>query len=126
MQHKLIDNMIHMQFLMYENARQAAGILVDEGPNRTGTLISILASELTLYPHLCERFKDDLKIDRLKGREIDYHKIVKDRLREINYEIKNKDNPEYIAKRWKKAKELEPFLLNSYNNMCQRFSYNEK
>jgi hypothetical protein len=126
MQHRLTYNMIYMQFLMYEKARQAAGALVDKGPSRTSTLVTILASELTLYPYLYERFKDDPRGDRLKRRKDCYHRDVDRRLSEIVVGSKDKSNSRDTAVAWEKTLALTPLLFRSYKDMCKKLGCYER
>lgn len=72
---KCMENMIYMQFLMYESAHNAIERLVEFEPNRSESLINIFCSELILYRFLMDNCLD-FQLDRLRLRKESYLKSV--------------------------------------------------
>jgi hypothetical protein len=74
--HRVISNVVYMQFLALESARHAMRDLVEYEPTQAEGIITILLSELVAYDFLRKRFKDALRQGRLKAREAGYRREV--------------------------------------------------
>lgn len=114
------QQMIYMQFLMYENARIALQELAEFEPERAQHLVTIYCSELPLFTFLIRRYRGDRQshflYKRLRLRIADYDKNVQallDRLKDIPRHSAGKDAPDSA---WIKAQttaaELEHRFLD--------------
>lgn len=74
--HRIMSNVVYMQFLALESARHATRDLVEFEPTQAEGIMTILLSELVAYGFLRERFKDALRQGRLRAREAEYHREV--------------------------------------------------
>jgi hypothetical protein len=72
---KMAEQMIYMQFLMYESARYATDRLIEYQPNQAESLVIILCSEVALYAFLLQNVHD-YRTKRLRLRLDDYREIV--------------------------------------------------
>lgn len=94
---KLFNDMIYMQFLMYESGRRAISHLAENGPAKLTSIMAALSSELILYKYLRHIYTGwDFRAERLELREIEYITVLNQIKSEIKYA--NTENEE-----WKKA-----------------------
>ena len=110
----LSREMIYMQYLMYESARNAVSWLIEYEPSRSESLVNILCSELVVYPFLREHYKgDDFRSERLELREDLYCKQVPLLLGKIESTPKDDDD-------WRRARTTAGELRKRYKDMCRR------
>jgi hypothetical protein len=112
-QSELLNNMIYMQFLMYESARLAAGELIEFEPNRAESLVNILCSELVAYAFLAQGHKDDYKGARLHLRMKQYQTVVP----QLYEQILNSKHDSWI-----RARTSAPEMLTRYMEMCSELA----
>jgi hypothetical protein len=106
---KLLEQMIYMQFLMYESGREAVEVLVEFEPNKAESLINILCSEMVVYRLLLKEYPNDYKTKRLRLRIADYGKTVPKLLDEV---------AEYgQLPHWKKAHATARVLVGRYKRL---------
>jgi hypothetical protein len=107
--------MIYMQFLMFESARRAIGVLVEFEPNRAESLVNILCSELVVYGFLAQTFPaDDYRGARLQLRMREYQEVVPALYRRIT-EGAHPTN-------WDRARTTAPEMMRRYRVMCEELS----
>jgi hypothetical protein len=105
----LIEQMIYMQFLMYESARYAIDELVEFEPNKAESLVNILSSELPLYGFLRTLYKqDNYRYKRLRLRQPLYRAIVPKLCRQID---------EAKGGHWKRAKASADVMRDRYEEL---------
>jgi len=104
-----LEQMIYMQFLMYESARHAVTELVEFQPNRAESRVNILCSELFLYKFLLEIHSNDYRTDRLCLRIPHYGEIIPELLEKLIDHQK--------ARHWEKAYAVGNLLVTAYNNL---------
>jgi hypothetical protein len=99
------DQMIYMQFLMYECARTSVRELVEFEPDQAENLVTVFCSALPLLAFLINRHRGEQSTvflyDRLCLRLPDYIKEVEDLLDDIDDKAKSKS--ETVRKGWSKA-----------------------
>lgn len=85
---QLYEQMIYMQFLMYENARIAVQELTEFEPERALNLVTIFCSELPLFVFLLDKYRrnseSDFKYQRLLLRIQHYHHRVQELLSKMD------------------------------------------
>ncbi len=105
----LMEQMIYMQFLMFESARYAIDELIEFEPNRAESLVNILSSELPLYGFLRTLYKqDDYRYKRLRLRQPLYRATVPKLCRQIN---------EAKGIHWKRAQASADVLHDRYEDL---------
>ena len=99
------DQMIYMQFLMYECARSATSQLIEFEPDKAEHHVTILCSELPLFSFLICRYRNDGLADflyrRLRLRVKDYVKDADDLMKQI-HDVEESGSPE-LKHSWRKA-----------------------
>lgn len=105
----LMNQMLYMQYLMFESGRLAIGDLVEFEPNRDESIINVLCSELVLYGYLRGCYCDDYRGDRLILRIARYRQIMC----ELDKDIADHDHVS-----WSRAKATWPELKRRYFEMC--------
>ncbi len=103
------QQMIYMQFLMYESAREAIFLLIEFEPNQAESLINILSSELVLYRYLLEIHSGDYRTKRLRLRIWDYGRIVP-------YLVSRVDQYGQLP-RWQRARTTAQVLIDNYEEL---------
>jgi hypothetical protein len=105
--HERVEQMIYMQFLMYENARLATEQLTEFEPERAQNLVSIYCSELPLIACLIglyrERKESRFLYERLRMRIDDYDTQVQALLSEVQGKGEHSDKRR-LDVAWIKAK----------------------
>ena len=108
-------NIIYMQFLAYESARQAVDELIEYEPTHTENTITILLTELVAYGFLRKHFKnDDFRFKRLDLRNENYREVAQELRRRIAADHSAVPAPETAE--WEKAKALWPELAKRYRD----------
>ena len=102
---RLTNEMIYMQYLMYESGRLAIRELIEFEPNRAESLVNILCSELVLYGFLQERYQDDFRGRRLALRREQYERLVP----RLDEEIAASRHPS-----WERARTTAPEMMRRY------------
>jgi len=105
----LMDQMIYLQFLMYESAREAVEVLIEFEPNQAESLINVLCSELVLYRFLLRQHSNDYRTRRLRLRIADYARVVPlllDMVAEYGH-----------LPHWHKAQATARVLVNRYEDL---------
>ena len=103
------NQMIYMQFLMYESGRNAIQELVEFEPNRAESLVNILCSELVLYAYLLEAYRNDnFRGERLRLRHEMYEVMVP----ALNQEIRGNPHPS-----WARAKATAPEMMRRFDRL---------
>jgi hypothetical protein len=74
--HRAICNVVYMQFLALESARNAIKDLVEFEPKQAEDMITILLSELPAYGFLRQQFRGDIRHRRLKARDAAYREDI--------------------------------------------------
>jgi hypothetical protein len=99
------DQMIYMQFLMYECARTTVRELIEFEPDQAENLVTVLCSELPLFTFLIRRHRNDpnttFLYQRLSLRVEGYMTDVDELLRQID-EI-DRSGSRNLRKGWSKA-----------------------
>jgi len=99
------DQMIYMQFLMYECARTSVRELIEFEPDQAENLVTVLCSELPLFAFLINRHRDDpttvFLYRRLCLRVADYRREVEDLLEQIDTQAVSTSPA--VRKGWSKA-----------------------
>lgn len=99
------DQMIYMQFLMYECARLATEQLIEFEPDKAEHHVTILCSELPLFSFLICRYRDDASANflyrRLCLRVKDYVKDTADLVKQI-HDVE-KFGSEELKRSWRNA-----------------------
>jgi hypothetical protein len=99
------DQMIYMQFLMYECARTSVRELIEFEPDQAENLVTVLCSELPLLAFLINRHRDDpstvFLYRRLCLRVADYRREVEDLLKQIDSQAVSASPA--VRKGWSKA-----------------------
>ena len=67
-----MEEMLYMQYLMFESARHAIEQLIEYDPDREESLINIVCSELILFPFLVRTTNNDFRCERLRLRRREY------------------------------------------------------
>jgi hypothetical protein len=104
----LNDQMIYMQFLMYESARKAIEEMIEFEPNKAESLINVLCSELVAYGYLITHHWADYKGLRLRLRLKDYADVVG----EIATKTRRNQGPN-----WERARTTRPEMERRYAEM---------
>ena len=111
--HQLWCNIIYMQFLAYEAARQAVDELIEYEPTHTQNAITILLTEVVAYGFLRRRYpEDDIRFKRLDLRQKGYESLAETLHRRIAADHSAASEPEKAE--WKKAEALWPELAKRY------------
>ena len=107
------QEMIYMQYLMYESARGAVSWLVEYEPSHSESLVNILCSELVVFPFLLDHYGlkakaagKDFRYARLCLRTALYFEQTPKLLRRINGKPANDD--------WSRAKTTSGELRDRY------------
>jgi len=99
------DQMIYMQFLMYECARTSVRELIEFEPDRAENLVTVLCSELPLFAFLIDRHRNDSSTvflyRRLCLRVADYWREVGGLLEQIDSQARSASPA--VRKGWSKA-----------------------
>jgi hypothetical protein len=103
--HRAICNVIYMQFLGLESARNAIRDLVEFEPTQAEDIFTILLSELVAYGFLREQFKGDLRQRRLAARDESYRREIP----KLNRDLQQRTGPE-----WEKAKDVAAEVMKRY------------
>ena len=106
--------MIYMQYLMFESAREAVCLLIEFEPDQTENVLNILCSEFSLFAFLYGKFREDFRGRRLELRVSDYRNLIvrlKDRMAE------DIDNVH-----WERARATFPEVQNRYRTMCSELN----
>jgi hypothetical protein len=107
---QFMEQMIYMQYLMYESARNAVNELVEFQPNQAEGFVIILCSELTLYRFLLKTYPDDDYRTRRLHLRIDDYAILVPKILDKMARLKD-------ATHWKKARAIGPELVARYEKL---------
>jgi hypothetical protein len=120
---RLYEQMIYMQFLMYESGRAAIQELTEFEPDQAERLVIILCSELPLLCFLIELYRPqrtDFRYQRLCLRLKSYREDVDALLRRID-EVRSLNDPDKL-KIWRKAITTSEELSRRYADFLPRTS----
>jgi len=106
--HRVIGNVVYMQFLALESARHAIRNLVEYDPTKAEGIITILLSELVAYDFLRKYYKDPLRQGRLKAREPGYRQEL---------DVMQRDVTARQGAQWDQAKGLLHELMPLYHRV---------
>jgi hypothetical protein len=108
---ELRSQMIYMQYLMYESAREAITLLIEFEPNQAENIINVLCSEFVLFSFLKTMYRDDFRNKRLELRVDEYAQIMAVLGGTIHQHVADLN--------WKQAQATFPELVRRYRAMCE-------
>lgn len=111
---ELLQQMIYMQYLMYESARFAILQLIEFEPHQSEAVVNVLCSELVLYAFLKPKYEGRFQGERLDLRIAEYDATVASLTKRIA------DNN--ASANWRQANTTAPELQSRYEAMTTALS----
>jgi hypothetical protein len=106
--HRAVCNVVYMQFLGLESARNAIEGLVEYEPTKAEDVFTILLSELQAYAFLRDQFTGELKRRLLEAREEGYRRDIGERYNTVSAGA---------GPRWERAKHIAAEVMVLYGEM---------